>query len=62
MNLFKTGLLMSLMMGLFLVAGALGGGAAAWLMAFLFAAGLQPVRLLEFRQSPAVDVWRARRR
>ena len=40
MNLFKTGLLMSLMMGLFLVAGALIGGSGGMAIAFVMAAGL----------------------
>jgi heat shock protein HtpX len=40
MNLFKTTLLMSLLMGLFLVVGALMGGAIGMVIAFLFAAGL----------------------
>jgi heat shock protein HtpX len=40
MNTFKTGLLMSLLTGLFLVAGALVGGASGMLFAFVMAAGL----------------------
>jgi heat shock protein HtpX len=40
MNLFKTTLLMSLLMGLFLVVGALIGGSIGMVIAFLFAAGL----------------------
>src|SRR6185437_5332775 len=40
MNLFKTTLLMSLLMGLFLVVGALIGGSVGMVIAFLFAAGL----------------------
>ncbi|HWF65344.1 MAG TPA: zinc metalloprotease HtpX [Rhizomicrobium sp.] len=40
MNLFKTTLLMSLLMGLFLVVGALIGGSVGMAIAFLFAAGL----------------------
>ena len=40
MNTFKTGLLMSLMMGLFLVVGALIGGSAGMGIAFVLAAGL----------------------
>ena len=40
MNLFKTALLMSLLTGLFLVVGALIGGATGMVIAFLFAAGL----------------------
>src|ERR1700753_1868385 len=39
MNAFKTGVLMSLLMGLFLAAGALLGGSTGMLIAFLFAAG-----------------------
>src|ERR1700742_5013365 len=39
MNTLKTGILMSLLMGLFLVVGALIGGAQGMLIAFLFAAG-----------------------
>jgi heat shock protein HtpX len=40
MNLFKTMLLMSLLTGLFLVVGAVVGGAPGMAIAFLFAAGL----------------------
>jgi heat shock protein HtpX len=40
MNTFKTGLLMSLLMGLFLVVGALIGGSSGMLFAFFLAAGL----------------------
>src|ERR1700761_989210 len=40
MNTLKTGILMSLLMGLFLVVGAAIGGAAGMLVAFIFAAGL----------------------
>jgi heat shock protein HtpX len=40
MNLFKTGLLMSLLMGLFLVVGAAIGGASGMLIAFVIAAGI----------------------
>ena len=40
MNIFKTGLLMSLMMGLFLVVGAMIGGASGMAIAFVLAAGL----------------------
>ena len=40
MNTFKTGLLMSLMMGLFLVVGALIGGSTGMAIAFVLAAGL----------------------
>jgi heat shock protein HtpX len=40
MNLFKTVILMSLLTGLFLVVGALVGGAPGMVIAFLFAAGL----------------------
>jgi heat shock protein HtpX len=40
MNTFKTGLLMSLMTGLFLVVGAVVGGSAGMLFAFVLAAGL----------------------
>ena len=40
MNTFKTGLLMSLLMGLFLVVGALIGGASGMAIAFVIAAGL----------------------
>jgi heat shock protein HtpX len=40
MNLFKTGLLMALMMGLFLVVGALIGGSSGMAIAFVLAAGL----------------------
>jgi heat shock protein HtpX len=43
MNLFKTTLLMSLLMGLFLVVGALIGGSIGMVIAFLFAAGLNLV-------------------
>src|ERR1700753_3791296 len=39
MNAFKTGVLMSLLMGLFLAAGALLGGSGGMGIAFLFAAG-----------------------
>ena len=39
MNTLKTGLLMSLLMGLFLVVGAAIGGASGMMIAFLFAAG-----------------------
>ena len=54
MNTFKTGILMSLLTGLFLVVGALIGGAHRHAIAFVFAAGHQPVRLLEFRQDAVV--------
>jgi heat shock protein HtpX len=40
MNTFKTGLLMSLMTGLFLVVGALVGGSSGMLFAFVMALGL----------------------
>ena len=40
MNTFKTGLLMSLMTGLFLVVGAAVGGSTGMLFAFVMAAGL----------------------
>jgi len=40
MNTFKTGLLMSLMMGLFLVVGAIVGGESGMMIAFVIAAGL----------------------
>lgn len=40
MNLLRTGLLMALMTGLFVAIGALLGGAAGMVIAFLFAAGL----------------------
>jgi heat shock protein HtpX len=40
MNTFKTGLLMSLLMGLFLVVGAVVGGQSGMLIAFVMAAGL----------------------
>src|SRR6202012_4698439 len=40
MNTFKTGLLMSLMMGLFLVVGAMVGGSSGMMIAFVMAAGL----------------------
>src|ERR1700750_1945250 len=40
MNTFKTGLLMSLLMGLFLVVGAMLGGSGGVLFAFLLALGL----------------------
>jgi heat shock protein HtpX len=40
MNTFKTGLLMSLLTGLFLVVGALVGGSTGMLFAFVMAAGL----------------------
>jgi heat shock protein HtpX len=40
MNLFKTMILMSLLTGLFLVVGAVVGGAPGMAIAFLFAAGL----------------------
>jgi heat shock protein HtpX len=40
MNTFKTGLLMSLLMGLFLAVGALVGGEGGMLFAFVMAAGL----------------------
>ncbi len=40
MNLFKTMILMSLLTGLFLVVGAVVGGAPGMVIAFLFAAGL----------------------
>jgi heat shock protein HtpX len=40
MNTFKTGLLMSLLMGLFLVVGAVVGGQAGMMIAFVLAAGL----------------------
>ena len=40
MNIFKTGLLMSLMMGLFLVVGAMVGGQGGMMIAFVLAAGL----------------------
>ena len=40
MNTFKTGLLMSLMMGLFLVVGAMVGGQSGMMIAFVMAAGL----------------------
>jgi heat shock protein HtpX len=40
MNIFKTGLLMSLMMGLFLVVGAIVGGEGGMMIAFVIAAGL----------------------
>ncbi len=40
MNTFKTGILMSLMMGLFLVVGAMIGGQNGMLFAFVLAAGL----------------------
>ena len=40
MNTFKTGLLMSLMTGLFLVAGALVGGTGGMMFAFVLALGL----------------------
>jgi hypothetical protein len=39
MNTFKTGLLMSLLMGLFLVVGALVGGASGMLIAFVMPPG-----------------------
>ena len=40
MNSFKTGLLMSLLMGLFLIVGAMIGGASGMAIAFVIAAGL----------------------
>src|SRR3984957_6652838 len=40
MNTFKTGLLMSLLMGLFLVVGGMIGGASGMAIAFVIAAGL----------------------
>ena len=40
MNTFKTGLLMSLLMGLFLVVGAMIGGESGMMIAFVIAAGL----------------------
>jgi heat shock protein HtpX len=40
MNTFKTGLLMSLLTGLFLVVGALVGGSTGMIFAFVMAAGL----------------------
>ena len=40
MNTFKTGMLMALMMGLFLVVGALVGGQSGMLFAFVLAAGM----------------------
>ena len=40
MNSFKTGLLMSLMTGLFLVVGALVGGSGGMMFAFVLALGL----------------------
>jgi heat shock protein HtpX len=40
MNTFKTGLLMSLLMGLFLVVGAMVGGEGGMMIAFVIAAGL----------------------
>jgi heat shock protein HtpX len=40
MNTFKTGLLMSLLTGLFLVVGAVVGGSIGMLLAFVMAAGL----------------------
>ena len=40
MNTFKTGLLMSLMTGLFLVVGALVGGTGGMMFAFVMALGL----------------------
>jgi heat shock protein HtpX len=40
MNTFKTGLLMSLLMGLFLVVGAVVGGESGMMIAFVIAAGL----------------------
>jgi heat shock protein HtpX len=40
MNTLKTGILMSLLMGLFLVVGALVGGQAGMLIAFVLAAGM----------------------
>src|ERR1700733_1964574 len=40
MNTFKTGLLMSLLVGLFLVVGALVGGESGMMIAFVIAAGL----------------------
>jgi len=40
MNTFKTGLLMSLLMGLFLVVGAMVGGESGMMIAFVIAAGL----------------------
>ena len=38
MNVFKTGVLMSLMMGLFLVVGAMIGGSGGMMIAFVLAA------------------------
>ena len=40
MNTLKTGILMSLLMGLFLVVGAIVGGQAGMLVAFVIAAGM----------------------
>jgi heat shock protein HtpX len=40
MNTFKTGVLMSLMMGLFLIVGAVVGGSGGMMIAFVMAAGL----------------------
>ena len=40
MNTFKTGLLMSLLMGLFLAVGAMVGGESGMMIAFVIAAGL----------------------
>lgn len=40
MNLFRTGMLMALMTGLFLAVGYLIGGSPGMIMAFLFAAGM----------------------
>ena len=59
MNLFKTGFLMSLLTGLFLVVGALIGGGAGMVIAFAVRGRHQSLRLLEFGQGAAVHVWRA---
>ena len=61
MNLFKTGLSDGLLMGLFLVVGALVGGGGGMLDRLCVRGGHEPVRLLEFRQDAAAHVWRARR-
>ena len=59
MNTFKTGLLMSLLMGLFLVVGALVGGASGMLIAFVMAAGLNLFAYWNSDKMLLSHVWRA---
>ena len=58
MSYFKTAMLLAGLTGLFMGVGYLIGGAGGAMIAFVVAAGDEPVRLLEFGPRGAIDVRR----